>query len=186
MTWHALRWFVEQMQPYPEAIILVQGFADATGGDALNEDLSRDRAQAVAGYLALQGIDGERDLHRQVAGVVAVADARGHGEVAQAVGPVEGADEVLDAAAVLAELSTHGLLAGGGRIQIAAHRVDRVVGLNRKVPCRIVELGSRTRRARILQRYPRLRRATMVECEIKQNEMLFLPAGWFHEVSSGG
>ena len=55
-----LRWFVEKMQPYPEAIILVQGFADATGGDALNEDLSRDRANAVAGYLALHGIEGRR------------------------------------------------------------------------------------------------------------------------------
>jgi outer membrane protein OmpA-like peptidoglycan-associated protein len=55
-----LRWFVEKMQPYPEARILVQGFADATGGDALNEDLSRDRANAVAGYLALHGIEGRR------------------------------------------------------------------------------------------------------------------------------
>jgi outer membrane protein OmpA-like peptidoglycan-associated protein len=55
-----LRWFVDKMQPYPEAIILVQGFADATGGDALNQHLSRDRADAVANYLAAQGIQGRR------------------------------------------------------------------------------------------------------------------------------
>jgi outer membrane protein OmpA-like peptidoglycan-associated protein len=55
-----LRWFVDKMQPYPEAIMLVQGFADATGGDALNQDLSRDRANTVANYLAAQGIQGRR------------------------------------------------------------------------------------------------------------------------------
>jgi outer membrane protein OmpA-like peptidoglycan-associated protein len=55
-----LRWFVDKMQPYPEAVILIQGFADATGGDALNQNLSRDRADAVASYLAAQGIDGRQ------------------------------------------------------------------------------------------------------------------------------
>jgi outer membrane protein OmpA-like peptidoglycan-associated protein len=55
-----LRWFVDKMQPYPQAVVLVQGFADATGGDALNQDLSRDRADAVASYLATQGIEGRR------------------------------------------------------------------------------------------------------------------------------
>lgn len=51
-----LRWFVDKMRPYPEAVILVQGFADATGGDALNQRLSGERAEAVASYLAEQGI----------------------------------------------------------------------------------------------------------------------------------
>ena len=55
-----LRWFVDKMQPYPDAVILVQGFADATGGDALNQHLSRDRADAVGNYLAAQGIEGRR------------------------------------------------------------------------------------------------------------------------------
>jgi outer membrane protein OmpA-like peptidoglycan-associated protein len=55
-----LRWFVDKMQPYPDAVVLVQGFADATGGDALNQHLSRDRADAVASYLAAQGIEARR------------------------------------------------------------------------------------------------------------------------------
>ncbi len=55
-----LRWFVDKLQPYPQAVVLVQGFADATGGDSLNQHLSRDRADAVANYLAAQGIAGRR------------------------------------------------------------------------------------------------------------------------------
>lgn len=51
-----LRWLVEQLRPYPEAVLLVQGFADATGGDALNEGLSRERASVVSAYLESQGI----------------------------------------------------------------------------------------------------------------------------------
>jgi len=46
-----LRWFVGKMQPYPEAVVLVQGFADATGAEAQNRSLSEDRARAVAGFL---------------------------------------------------------------------------------------------------------------------------------------
>jgi outer membrane protein OmpA-like peptidoglycan-associated protein len=51
-----LRWFVQQMQPYPQAVIDVQGFADSTGSEAANQDLSQQRAQAVAAYLDSQGI----------------------------------------------------------------------------------------------------------------------------------
>ena len=51
-----LRWFVQQMQPYPQAVIDVQGFADATGSEAMNEGLSQQRAASVASYLASQGI----------------------------------------------------------------------------------------------------------------------------------
>ena len=55
-----LRWFVQQMQPYPQAHFLVQGFADTTGSEAKNQGLSLQRAQAVASYLTQQGIDPSR------------------------------------------------------------------------------------------------------------------------------
>ena len=55
-----LRWFVEKMQPYPQAVILVQGFADTTGSEAGNQALSQQRAEAVAIYLSSQGIDRAR------------------------------------------------------------------------------------------------------------------------------
>ena len=55
-----LRWFVQQMQPYPQAIIQVQGFADSTGGDSLNQRLSEERAASVARYLSSEGIDPSR------------------------------------------------------------------------------------------------------------------------------
>ena len=55
-----LRWFVEKMQPYPETVILVQGFADSTGAEAKNRTLSEDRARAVAGFLGAQGISSSR------------------------------------------------------------------------------------------------------------------------------
>ncbi len=51
-----LRWFVQQMQPFPQAVIQVQGFADSTGNEAKNQGLSMDRANAVASYLNSQGI----------------------------------------------------------------------------------------------------------------------------------
>jgi outer membrane protein OmpA-like peptidoglycan-associated protein len=51
-----LRWFVQQMQPFPQAIIQVQGFADSTGSEAANQGLSMARAEAVASYLNSQGI----------------------------------------------------------------------------------------------------------------------------------
>jgi outer membrane protein OmpA-like peptidoglycan-associated protein len=55
-----LDWFVQQMQPYPQAIIQVQGFADSTGTETLNQKLSEQRADAVARYLNSQGIDSSR------------------------------------------------------------------------------------------------------------------------------
>ena len=51
-----LRWLVGKLQPYPQAVLLVQGFADTTGTEAKNTTLSSDRAQAVATYLQSQGI----------------------------------------------------------------------------------------------------------------------------------
>jgi outer membrane protein OmpA-like peptidoglycan-associated protein len=55
-----LRWLVDRLRPYPEANLDVQGFADATGGDATNARLSAERAQAVARYLESQGIAASR------------------------------------------------------------------------------------------------------------------------------
>jgi outer membrane protein OmpA-like peptidoglycan-associated protein len=46
-----LTWFVDKMQPYPQANFLVQGFADSTGAEANNQQLSVQRAQAVAQVL---------------------------------------------------------------------------------------------------------------------------------------
>jgi chemotaxis protein MotB len=55
-----LTWFVHKIRPYPKVIIQVQGFADSTGGDALNQNLSEKRAAAVARYLTSQGIQSSR------------------------------------------------------------------------------------------------------------------------------
>jgi outer membrane protein OmpA-like peptidoglycan-associated protein len=55
-----IAWFVQQMQPYPKAILEVRGFADATGSEAKNQQLSDQRAEAVANALAMQGIDSSR------------------------------------------------------------------------------------------------------------------------------
>lgn len=51
-----LRWFVQQMLPYQQALIRVQGFADATGSQPENAGLSNQRAAAVAAYLNSKGI----------------------------------------------------------------------------------------------------------------------------------
>ncbi len=55
-----LRWFAEKLEPYPRALIRVQGFADATGSEPRNEVLSLERAQRVADYLQLLGFDAAR------------------------------------------------------------------------------------------------------------------------------
>ncbi|HTF33096.1 MAG TPA: OmpA family protein [Myxococcota bacterium] len=55
-----LDWFVKQMEPYPKAMIEVNGFADSTGGEATNQQLSKDRADAVEKYLESKGIDSSR------------------------------------------------------------------------------------------------------------------------------
>jgi outer membrane protein OmpA-like peptidoglycan-associated protein len=51
-----LAWFVDKMKPYPQAHFLVQGFADSTGDEANNQQLSVARAQAVANFLNGAGI----------------------------------------------------------------------------------------------------------------------------------
>jgi outer membrane protein OmpA-like peptidoglycan-associated protein len=51
-----LRWFRDQMQPYPEAHFEVQGFADITGSESTNRELSQERAANVARYLASEGM----------------------------------------------------------------------------------------------------------------------------------
>jgi outer membrane protein OmpA-like peptidoglycan-associated protein len=55
-----LRWFVEKVRPYPQAVVLVQGFADSTGTEAGNRALSDERAAVVKTYLVSQGIDASR------------------------------------------------------------------------------------------------------------------------------
>ena len=55
-----LRWFVQQMQRYPEASFNVQGFTDSTGGEANNQALAEQRASNVAAYLNSQGVDMSR------------------------------------------------------------------------------------------------------------------------------
>jgi len=55
-----LRWFVQQMQPYPQAMILVQGFTDSTGSEATNTGLALERATNVTSYLNSQGIAAPR------------------------------------------------------------------------------------------------------------------------------
>jgi outer membrane protein OmpA-like peptidoglycan-associated protein len=51
-----LNWFVDKMKPYPQANFLVQGFADSTGSEANNQQLSLTRAQVVSAFLGQQGI----------------------------------------------------------------------------------------------------------------------------------
>lgn len=51
-----LNWFVDKMKPYPQANFLVHGFADSTGSEANNQQLSVARAEAVASFLNGAGI----------------------------------------------------------------------------------------------------------------------------------
>jgi outer membrane protein OmpA-like peptidoglycan-associated protein len=46
----------EIMKKYPENVLLVKGFTDNTGSDAINQTLSQKRAEAVRTYLVGQGI----------------------------------------------------------------------------------------------------------------------------------
>jgi len=55
-----LRWMVQQMQPFPQAMLDVQGFADSTGSEATNAGLSQQRAVNVAAYMNSLGIAPER------------------------------------------------------------------------------------------------------------------------------
>jgi outer membrane protein OmpA-like peptidoglycan-associated protein len=51
-----LGWLVQKLQPWPQANLLVQGFADTTGQAPENAQLSQARAQAVADVLAGLGV----------------------------------------------------------------------------------------------------------------------------------
>ena len=53
-----LDWFVKMMEPYPNAILEVHGFADGT--EATNQELSKDRAETVERYLESKGIESSR------------------------------------------------------------------------------------------------------------------------------
>ena len=55
-----LNWFVQQMQPYPQATFDVQGFTDDSGSEAGNQALGEQRAANVPAYLEAQGIAGSR------------------------------------------------------------------------------------------------------------------------------
>jgi len=48
------------LQKYPDTNILIEGHTDSTGADDYNMRLSKERASAVAGYLALQSVQSSR------------------------------------------------------------------------------------------------------------------------------
>lgn len=77
---HELRWFAQQMQPYPQARFSVQGFTDSTGSEAKNQALSGDRAQSVAAYLESLGIAPSRMVVQGLsAGFEAASNTTGQG-----------------------------------------------------------------------------------------------------------
>lgn len=51
-----LLWFVDHIRVYPQAQVDVKGYADSTGPEQFNQQLSEQRAKAVADYLVQQGI----------------------------------------------------------------------------------------------------------------------------------
>jgi len=55
-----LQWFVDKIRPFPEAYVDVKGYADATGGEQINQNLSLERANNVASFLVQQGIPPEQ------------------------------------------------------------------------------------------------------------------------------
>jgi len=48
------------LQKYPNSLVDVMGHTDSTGSDAYNLDLSRRRAESVAGYLTMRGVSRAR------------------------------------------------------------------------------------------------------------------------------
>ncbi len=54
-TQRELRWLADKLEPYPRALIQVQGFADATGSEPRNKVLSLERALRASDYLQLLG-----------------------------------------------------------------------------------------------------------------------------------
>ncbi|MEN8161455.1 MAG: OmpA family protein [Myxococcota bacterium] len=55
-----LDWFIEKLAVDPTVGIHVRGFADATGGDSINQRLSYERAENVSRYLVSRGIPESR------------------------------------------------------------------------------------------------------------------------------
>ena len=51
-----LNWFLEQIAPFPNVSIDVRGFADITGSEAKNQQLSNQRAWIVQDYLVSRGV----------------------------------------------------------------------------------------------------------------------------------
>jgi outer membrane protein OmpA-like peptidoglycan-associated protein len=64
---------VAVLRARPEWKLKVEGHTDATGGEAHNQQLSQQRAEAVKGYLAAAGIDGARLTTAGLAATVPVA-----------------------------------------------------------------------------------------------------------------
>jgi outer membrane protein OmpA-like peptidoglycan-associated protein len=52
----SLNSIADSLIQYPNSLVDVYGFTDTTGSDALNQQLSEQRAQAVADYLASRGV----------------------------------------------------------------------------------------------------------------------------------
>ncbi len=55
-----LLWFVDKIRAFPQAHIDVKGYADSTGPEQLNQELSGQRSKNVANFLAQQGIPFEQ------------------------------------------------------------------------------------------------------------------------------
>lgn len=55
-----LRWFADKLAPYPKASFDVHGFADSSGSEATNRELSAQRAHAVSRHLQTLGIEAAR------------------------------------------------------------------------------------------------------------------------------
>ena len=56
----ALAKAAETLVQYPDTTLTINGHTDNTGTDAINEPLSRNRAQSVAAYLQSRGVAGSR------------------------------------------------------------------------------------------------------------------------------
>jgi adhesin transport system outer membrane protein len=55
--YHELLWFADRIAPYrSQAQVDVKGYADSSGQEQFNQELSNERAKNVAGFLAQQGI----------------------------------------------------------------------------------------------------------------------------------
>lgn len=56
----ALAKAAETLVQYPDTTLTINGHTDNTGNDAINEPLSRNRAQSVSSYLQSRGVSGSR------------------------------------------------------------------------------------------------------------------------------